>query len=312
MLRDLYRSIRAFFDKANPAGRPAFKAKRRCYATARWTKNGFTVSGTGLGHLGDRLQIATAEGRRSLRVVWSRPLPTAPSSVTIFRDRAGRYWASFVVRLELPCQPVLPTGKTTGLDVGLATFATTEDPSTDVVNPRFARRAAKARARSQRAVARKQKGSANRAQAGARLARIEARVAHQRRDFHHQAARFLVSAYDVIGVEDLSVQPMAAPGSRSAKGRSQPLHRRRRLGSVPRCPRMAGHEGRGGDRGAVRSWQHPTLFILRDESQAPHRALGPSVHLPRLRSRSRSGPQCGKEPQSGPPSQPAGLYRCGR
>ena len=218
VLRDLYHSIGTFFDKTNPAGRPAFKAKRRGYATARWTKNGFKVSGSGFGHVGDRLEVATAGGRRALRVVWSRPLPSAPSSVTVYQDRGGRWFASFVVRVEIPGQPVLPTGKATGLDIGLTTFATTEDPSSDVVNPRFARRAAKARARSQRAVARKKKGSANRARAKRRLARIEARVAHQRRDFHHKAARSLVSAYDVIGVEDLGVKPMAARGGRHKTG----------------------------------------------------------------------------------------------
>ena len=212
VLRDLYRSIGAFLDKKNPAGRPWFKSRKRGYSTARWTKNGFAVSGTGEGRPGDRLQVATAGGRRALRVVWSRLLPSPPTSVTVSRDATGRYWASFVVRVEVPDEPMSPTGRSSGVDVGLSTFATTTDPATDVANPRYARAAAKARARSQRAVARKKKGSSNRARARKRLARTEAKVAGQRRDFHHKAARSLVAAYDEIGVEALAVKAMTAKG----------------------------------------------------------------------------------------------------
>ena len=69
VLRDLYRSIGAFFDKKNPAGRPRFKSRKRGYTTARWTKNGFRVGGTGLGIPGDRLEVATAGGRRAREVL---------------------------------------------------------------------------------------------------------------------------------------------------------------------------------------------------------------------------------------------------
>jgi putative transposase len=89
VLRDLFASISAFFAKKNPAGRPRFKKRRASYAIARWTKNGFKVGGTGLGRPGDRLEVATAGRRLPLRVVWSRPLPSAPTSVTIYSDKAG-------------------------------------------------------------------------------------------------------------------------------------------------------------------------------------------------------------------------------
>lgn len=61
VLRDFYLAVSAFFDKANPAGRPGRKTRKAGYATARWTRNGFAVSGTGLGQAGDdRLEVATA------------------------------------------------------------------------------------------------------------------------------------------------------------------------------------------------------------------------------------------------------------
>ncbi len=217
VLRDLYRSISAFFDKANPAGRPRFKSRKAGYATARWTRRGFKVSGSGRGMDGDLLAVAVAGGRVALRVVWSRPLPSEPTSVTVLRDRAGRWWASFVCGVELPDAPVAPTGRASGIDLGLTTFATTEDPDSDVANPRFARRAAKALARSQRHLARTKKGSKGAALARRRKARVEARIKDQRADWQHKAARKLVAAYDRIGVEDLAVKNM----SRRGKGRAK-------------------------------------------------------------------------------------------
>jgi putative transposase len=219
VLRDLYRAVSAFFDKSNAAGRPRFKSRKAGYSTARWTRNGFAVSGSGLGVNGDeRVEVAVAGGRIPLRPVWSRPLPSAPTSVTVYRDRAGRWWASFVCRVEVPDAPVAPTGRATGLDVGLRTFAATEDPDTDVANPRFAKAAAKALARSQRHLARKQTGSKGRTKARGRKARIEARVADQRADFAHKAARELVGVYDRIGVENLKVKNMSRRGGRHKAG----------------------------------------------------------------------------------------------
>jgi putative transposase len=219
VLRDLSRSISAFFDKSNPASRPTYKRRRDLFATARWSKNGFRVAGTGLGLKrpggpADRLEIAVAGGRLALRVVWSRPLPCEPTSVTIKRDALGNYWASFVVRIEVPSSPISPTGGCSGLDLGLSTFATTEDPSSDIPNPRFARAAAKALARSQRSFASKQMGSANRAKAKRRVARVAARTANQRADFAHKAARALLASYDTIGVEELAVKNMMASSKR--------------------------------------------------------------------------------------------------
>jgi putative transposase len=222
VLRDLFKAVAAFFDKKNPAGRPRFKARKAGYATARWTTNGFSVSRSGLGRPGDHIEVAVAGGRLPLRVVWSRPLPSAPSSVTVYRDKAGHWWANFVVEVGLPVAPVVLTARSTGLDMGLATFATAEDEAHDVANPRFARRAAKALARSQRNVARKQNGSKGRTKAKRRLAVLSAKVADQRSDFCHKAARGLLAAYDTIGVEALAVKNMSR---RARKG-----HRRRKAG----------------------------------------------------------------------------------
>jgi hypothetical protein len=101
--------IRAFYDKKHPGRRPRFK-KKGSHSTASWNANGFALRGAGS-------RGAVKGGPHPLRVVWSRDLPTAPKSVTVYRDAAGRWWASFVVRVETEDLGV--TGASTGLDVGL-------------------------------------------------------------------------------------------------------------------------------------------------------------------------------------------------
>jgi putative transposase len=56
-----------------------------------------------------------------LKVWWSRPLPSPPSSVTVTQDGAGRYHASFVV--EVRETPLSAIDAAVGVDLGLSTFA---------------------------------------------------------------------------------------------------------------------------------------------------------------------------------------------
>ncbi|MCL2933686.1 MAG: hypothetical protein MGG11_15990 [Trichodesmium sp. MAG_R03] len=57
--------------------------------------------------------------------MWSRELPTIPSSVTVIKDSANRYFLSFVVEV-LP--EVLPkTDNSVGIDLGIKTKASCRD-----------------------------------------------------------------------------------------------------------------------------------------------------------------------------------------
>ncbi|HBH72720.1 MAG TPA: hypothetical protein DDY43_04610, partial [Synechococcales bacterium UBA10510] len=59
----------------------------------------------------------------TIPIEWSRDLPSDPSSVTVIRDAAGRYFASFVVEVEP--KPLPANGKAVGIDLGLASLAVT-------------------------------------------------------------------------------------------------------------------------------------------------------------------------------------------
>jgi putative transposase len=59
-----------------------------------------------------------------ISVRWSRKLPCDPSPVTIVKDAAGRYFASFVVEAEDEPLPELDWEETdTGIDLGLSCYA---------------------------------------------------------------------------------------------------------------------------------------------------------------------------------------------
>jgi IS605 OrfB family transposase len=141
-----------------------------------------------------------------VKVRWSRGLPSEPSSVTVIKDAAGRYFASFVVEIA---EQVLPqTEAETGVDLGLGHFAVLSNGE-KISCPRFLRRAEKKLNKLQRALSGKEKGSANRAKARTKVARQHAKVADARREFHHRQSTRIVRENQAIYVEDLAVKGLA-------------------------------------------------------------------------------------------------------
>ncbi|MFC6559130.1 transposase, partial [Nonomuraea cavernae] len=126
--------------------------------------------------------------------------------VTVIKDAAGRYFASFVVQVTETALPKVAAA--TGIDLGLGHFAVLSD-GTKVASPRFLRRAEKKLKKAQRALSRKQKGSANRAKARTEVARAHAKVADARREFHHQTSTRIIRDNQAVYVEDLAVTGLA-------------------------------------------------------------------------------------------------------
>ncbi|BCK69215.1 transposase [Streptomyces libani subsp. rufus] len=141
-----------------------------------------------------------------VRVKWSRAMPSVPSTVTVVKDAAGRYFASFVVETEPGTLPeVTPQ---VGIDLGLGHFAVLSD-GRKIDAPRFLRRAEKKLKREQRRLSRKAKGSNNRDKARIKVARAHAQVADARREFHHQLSTQIIRENQAIAVENLAVNGLA-------------------------------------------------------------------------------------------------------
>jgi putative transposase len=203
-LADLITAYRNYFTsltgkRAGPkTGPPKFRSRKDHWQAIRFTRNAcFTVLPNGklrLPKIGD------------VPVRWSRPLPCQPSSVTVIKDSAGRYFASFVA--EVHPAPLPETEPVLGVDLGLTHFAVLSD-GRKIAAPRFFRRAEKTLKRRQRDLSRKQKGSRNRDKARIKVARAHARVTDARRDFHHQLSTALIRDNQAVAVEDLAVRGLA-------------------------------------------------------------------------------------------------------
>jgi putative transposase len=98
-------------------------------------------------------------------------------------------------------------GQVVGIDVGLKTFATLSNGQ-EIANPRFFRAEEKAQAKGQRRLSKEEKGAPERAKRRRVVARVHERIAWRRGDFAHQQSRRLVNQFDLIAVEDLSVNRM--------------------------------------------------------------------------------------------------------
>jgi putative transposase len=140
-----------------------------------------------------------------LRLVWSRPLPGAPSSCTIIKDAAGRYFASFVVEVDRP--QLEPNGNTVGIDLGLTTFATLSTGE-KIDAPKPLRSALKRLRKLQRNLSRKTKGSNRRNRARVQVARLHARIADTRKDFLDKLSTRIIRENQTVVLEDLRVSGM--------------------------------------------------------------------------------------------------------
>jgi putative transposase len=94
-----------------------------------------------------------------------------------------------------------------GIDVGLKAFATLSNGQ-EIANPRFFRQEEKALAKAQRRLSKAEKGTPERRERRKIVARVHERIAWRRDDFAHQHSRRIVNAFDLIAVEDLSVNRM--------------------------------------------------------------------------------------------------------
>ena len=194
-LRHLDKAFRNFFE--GRADYPTFK-KKRIQQSATYASNAFIWNGQAL---------TLAKMDAPLDITWHRPLPDGckPSSVTITKDEAERYFVSILVEEDIA--PLEVTPKMVGLDLGLKSMVITSDGHT-YGNPRFFVKDEKKLAKAQRRHAKKKKGSKNRAKARLNVARIHQKIADRRRDYQHQLSARIIRENQVVCVESLQVKHM--------------------------------------------------------------------------------------------------------
>ena len=198
-LRDLGTAYQRFFK--GQAKHPRFKSKNR-KQSAEFTKSGFRLV---TGSVAGRPQVYLPKQTQPLPIRWSRSLPSEPTTITISKDQAERYFISFSIKIDPPRFP--KTGRSVGLDLGLTHAVITSDGQ-KIDNPRYYRRSLGRLKREQKVLSRKQPGSNNRRKQRLKMARLHGRIADMRRDWCHQLTTDLVRRFDLIAIESLNVSGM--------------------------------------------------------------------------------------------------------
>lgn len=201
MLRTYGQSLNHSFE-VEGRGRPRFKARSKTLPSLEYTRNGFSIRD-------GRLVLPRGV---SVPVVWSRELPSEPTSVRITRDSLGHWYASFVVSRETTDAPSTEGG--IGIDWGVSTTATTTDSDFDLPYLGHRKRCAAELAKAQRKMKRRRHGRGIKTSRGYERARHEAAKLHKKaaRQTQHDSrvwAKRVVDNHETIAVEDFKPKFLA-------------------------------------------------------------------------------------------------------
>ncbi|MFD8716587.1 RNA-guided endonuclease InsQ/TnpB family protein [Streptomyces sp. NPDC059629] len=190
-----HKDVRGRLPMARRAGMPKHKRKREALASLNYTKRGFRLK-DGCLRLAGGIVVA---------VVWSRELPAEPSSVRVYQDSLGHWYASFVVPARV--EPLPETGRVVGVDWGVRATATTTSDDHDLAHAGHGRKAQAKLCRYDRMVARRRPKKGRPASKGyCEAKRLRAKsykkVARQREDTGRKWAKKIVLDHDAVAVED--------------------------------------------------------------------------------------------------------------
>jgi putative transposase len=140
----------------------------------------------------------------NLKPIWSRVLPSEPSSITVIKDCANRYLLSFVV--EVKPKSIDANNQSIGIDLGVKTFAVMSNGE-KAESPNYSSLDRKIR-KLQRKLARQQKDSKRRNRTRIQIAKLHNQISDTRKDFLHKLSTKVVSENQAIILEDLNVSGM--------------------------------------------------------------------------------------------------------
>ena len=196
---DLGIAYKNFFDslkgkrKGKKVGRPKLKKKTN-QQSARFRIGGFSIKG-------NEVYLAKIG---NVKPIWSRELPSSPSSVTVIKDGANRYFLSFVVEVE----PVNIDAKnqSIGIDLGIKTFAVMSNGE-KAQSPDYSKLDRKIR-KLQKKLARQPKDSKRSHKTQIKISKLHNQITDTRQYFLHKLSTKIISENQVIVLEDLNVSGM--------------------------------------------------------------------------------------------------------
>lgn len=192
-------TFKAFFRRCKAGEEPGYPRFR---GRGRYDSMTFPQYGNGC-QLTDGVLKLSKVG--ALRVVQHRPLEGTPKTCTLRRSATGKWYVTIACEIETQSLP--STGEAVGIDVGLISFATLSTGEKTPC-PKFLRTDEKDLKRTQRKLSAATEGTPERRKRRRIVARVHERIANRRSDFAHQESRKVVNRFDVVAVEDLSVNQM--------------------------------------------------------------------------------------------------------
>lgn len=191
-------AFQAFFRRVKAGqkpGYPRFRGKGR-YDSFTYPQKGFKLLDNG------RLRLSKIG---DVKIRLHRPIEGTIKILTIKRDTLGNWYASF--SCEIDPEPLPPSSKVVGIDVGLTHFATLSTGE-HISNPRFFRQDEKVLAKAQRRLSKCKKGTPEYRKHKRVVQHIHQRIANRRKDFAHKLSRRLVNEFQIIAFENLDIQQM--------------------------------------------------------------------------------------------------------
>ena len=175
--------------------KPVARKRKVALPTLGYTVNGFSIRAG---------RLILPKGI-SLPVVWSRELPGAASSVRVYLDSLGDWYASFVVQREN--EPAPGADGAIGIDWGVTTTATSTDPVHDLPYAGHRKMCAAELGRWQRKMSRRRRARGQSQTKGyneatRRVARLHKKAARQNTWTGRDWAQGIVASYETIAVED--------------------------------------------------------------------------------------------------------------
>ena len=192
-LRHLNTAFLNFF--AGRAKYPRFKKKHN-KQSATYASNAFKWDG-------EKLTLAKMQSH--LKIRWHRHFTGIPTTVTVSKDSANRYFVSFSVEEEITQFP--ETDSQVAIDLGIKDVIVSSKGFASG-NPKYYSKYQKKLAKLQKRLAKKQKGSKNREKARLKVAKLHAKIADCRKDFLNKLTIQLVRENQAIITESLAVKNM--------------------------------------------------------------------------------------------------------
>ena len=197
ILRRVDKTFQSFFlrvKRHQKPGFPRFQGKHR-YDSFTYPQAGFKLA--------DKLQLSKVG---NLKIKLHRELKGEVKTLTIKREN-GNWYACFSCIVAPELLPHLDNS--TGIDIGLETFATLSNGD-KIPSPRWYRETQAKLRRAQRKVSRRPNKRSNRRHKAVQiLAQVHKDIFNKRNDFQHKESRKIIQQYGTIFVEDLNVQGLS-------------------------------------------------------------------------------------------------------